>query len=182
LNHWENVQVLPYALGDVETVLHFALPPNQHASGVGHVFVNKASATGNTIEVECRQLDSFADQIGPAKAIFCDAEGAETMILRGAQKYLASHKPMVVLEASPKLLRRAGSSLVELQNLLTSVCYRAFVVGRFGLRPVTTLSQASAGNWFCLHESRLDLVRKCSAAILRCGLLPCVRGLNPLSR
>jgi len=182
LNEWENVEILPYALGDRETRLKFALPPNKHASGVGHVLTNNATATGNTIVVECRPLDTLADHLGAARAIFCDAEGAETMILRGAQHYLDRHQPVVVLEASPKLLRRAGSSREELYQVLQSLGYEIHGVARLGLRPIRHPDQAGAGNWFCVPDAHRGLARKCSAAIARCGLTPCVRGLNPICR
>ena len=181
-NQWENVRILPYALGEEEAQLQFALPPNKHASGVGHLALGFRTKTDRTIEIECRRLDSFADEIGSARAVFCDAEGAETMILRGAENYLRHEKPILVLEASPKLLVRAGSSLQELHAILCSLNYVAFAVGRFGLTPVKQLNSSRASNWFCVHDSMTGLAQKCSSTITRCGLMPCVRGLNPLCR
>lgn len=182
LNRWTNVEIQPCALGETETRLAFALPPHKHASGVGHFVASKDVGTAQTIEVQCRTLDSLIDQLGQATAIFCDAEGAETMILRGGRHYLSRFTPVVVLEASPKHLARAGSSLAELHGTLQSMGYQAFAVGRLGLEPVTDLRQPSTSNWLCVHESMSRLVDRCSSAIARCGLMPCVRGLNPLCR
>lgn len=182
LNRWRNVHVQPLALGDAECRLSFVLPPHKHASGVGHLAVGQETNPAQTIEVQCQRLDTLINDIGPAKAIFCDAEGAETMILRGAQEYLGQHKPALVLEASPKLLVRAGSNLVQLHETLHSFNYVAFAVGRFGLSRVVDFKNSNAGNWFCVHNSMIRLARKCSASIARCGLLPCLRGLNPLCR
>ena len=182
LNRWANVEVLPIALGESDAPLAFALPPHKHASGVGHFVTSTEGGSAHTIEVQCRRLDSLIEEIGPAMAIFCDAEGAETMILRGGRRYLSRYQPIVVLEASPKHLARAGSSLTELQGTLESMGYQAFAVRRFGLQRVTDLMQPSTSNWFCVHESASRLVARSSASIARCGLLPCVRGLNPLRR
>lgn len=182
LNGWDNVQVVPCAIGEAEARLAFALPPHKHASGVGHFAASKDADTLQTIAVQCRRLDSLIDEIGPAAAIFCDAEGAETMILRGGRQYLSRFTPVFVLEASPKHLARAGSSLIELHETLESLGYEAFAVRRFGLEPITDLTQPGTSNWFCVHRSMRHLVSRCSAAIARCGLMPCVRGLNPLCR
>ena len=182
LNRWENVHILPFALGEAEARLAFALPPHKHASGVGHFMALKDVGSAQTIEVECKRLDSLINEVGGAAAVFCDAEGAETMILRGARRYLSRYKPVVVLEASPKHLTRAGSSLTELHETLRSMGYHAFAVRRFGLKQVTDLMQVSTSNWVCAHESTAGVVERCSSAIARCGLMPCVRGLNPLCR
>ena len=135
-----------------------------------------------TIGVQCRRLDSLVDQIGPAKAIFCDAEGVETLILRGAQQFIIRHQPVLVLEASPKLLVRAGSNLTELHQTIQSFGYRAFAIGRFALRPVTDLAQTRSCNWCCVPDAKSELIGRASASIVRCGLLPCLRGWNPLCR
>ena len=182
LNRWDNVHILPYALGEKDMRLTFALPPDKHTSGVGYIVRGKNANKAQTIEVQCRPLDSFAVQIGPTKAIFCDAEGAETTILRGASQLLARHKPVLVLEASPKLLVRAGSTLSELHQTVSSFGYRAFVVGRFALKPVTDLAQTNARNWFCVHGSLSNLVGRASFSIAKCGIMPCLRGLNPLCK
>jgi FkbM family methyltransferase len=182
LNGWDNVHILPHALGETDARVTFALPPGKHASGVGHLVLGNAVGTTRTIEVQCRTLDSLANQIGTAKAIFCDAEGAETTILRGAREFLARHKSVFVVEASPKLLVRAGSNLCELHQTVQSLGYQAFVVGRFGLRPVADLIQVTTRNWFCVHGSMSDLAWRASFAIARCGLMPCLRGLNPLCK
>lgn len=182
LNGWQNVHVQPLALSDAECRLSFVLPPHKHASGVGHLAAGQDTNTARTIEVQSRRLDSLADQIGPAKAVFCDAEGAEAMILRGARKYFAQHKPVMVLEASPKLLVRAGSNIVQLHETLRTLDYVAFAVSRFGLTRVADLNNKTAGNWFCVHNSMINLARKGSLSIARCGLMPCRLGLNPLCR
>jgi FkbM family methyltransferase len=182
VNGWDNVQIMPWAIGEAEARLAFALPPHKHASGVGHFAASKDAGTAQTIEVQCRRLDSLIDEIGPAAAVFCDAEGAETMILRGGRQYLSRFKPVFVLEASPKHLARAGSSLGELHGTLQSIGYEPFAVGRFGLGPITDLLQPGTSNWFCAHRSMIHLVSRGSSAIARCGLMPCLRGLNPLCR
>ena len=182
LNRWTNVHVLPVALGDRESRVSFALPPHKHASGEGHIVGRGEPTTSKTIEVACTRLDSLEEKIGRARAIFCDTEGAETMVLRGARCYIRKHKPVIVLESSPKLLWRAGSSLGDLYHTLRDAGYLAFAVRRFSVIPVSGLAVTSACNWLCLHESESTLAKRCSMAILTCAVLPCIRGVNPLCR
>jgi FkbM family methyltransferase len=180
LDRWTNVHILPIALGDIENRVTFALPPHKHASGVGHIVRNAALATSRTIEVACARFDSLEDKVGRARAIFCDTEGAETMVLRGAHGYIRKYKPAIVLESSPKLLSRAGSSVGDLYQTIRDAGYLAFVVRRFDVTPVSSLAGTSACNWLCLHESESAIAKRCSRAILTCAVLPCIRGVNPL--
>jgi len=156
------------------------LPPHQHASGIGYLVTKGGPALAGTIEVAGTRLDSLAEKVGRARMIFCDTEGAETMILRGAQGYFRRHQPALVLEASAKLLSRAGSSLGALYQVIHDLGYVAFAIRRFGVSPVSDLAVKKAGNWLCLHESESTLAQRCSRAILTGALLPCIRGVNPL--
>jgi len=182
LNHWDNVRVMAHALGDADADLAFALPPHKHASGVGHLVTAKDAGVAGIITVPCRRLDSLIDDVGPSAAVFCDAEGAEPSILRGAHQYLTRYRPVIVLEASPKHLRRAGSSLAELHATLAAGGYRPFAIRRFGLEAIADLADPATSNWCCLPAGADGLAARCSSAIARCGLMPCVRGLNPLYR
>ena len=179
LNEWTNVEILALALSDRPGVVSFMPPPDNHATGVGHI-VSRRDA--GSIEVECASLDSLAARIGPARVIFCDTEGAEVMVLKGSQSYLRKHQPAIVLEASPKLLTRAGSSLGDLRDLLREAGYQPFAIGRFGLSQVGDPAAKNAGNWLCLPVAQTGLMQRCARMIRTCALLPCLRGVNPLCR
>lgn len=109
-----------------------------------------------------------------------DVEGAEPLLLRGARHYVTKYKPTIILEADPKLLRRAGSSLDALLSELALLEYRAFEIVRFGVIPFVKKKHVWAGNWLCVPADRTDIVQSVGAGIRRVGLLPCVRGVNPL--
>lgn len=182
INGWGNLQVFPFAVSDSDGVITFALPPNQHASGVGHVICGSTSESAASIAVKSVRLDSMIDAIGSVRAIFCDAEGAETMVLRGGRELISKNRPVIVLEASSSLLARAGSSLAELQQTIRELHYQPFSIDRYRVNPVSGNAGSTACNWLCLHESDLGLAAKCSRMILRCALMPCIRGLNPICR
>jgi FkbM family methyltransferase len=182
LNRWANIEILPFALADRNGTVSFALPPDRHASGVGRIVREHARDLGLTTSVKCAPLDSLSDKVGKARAIFCDTEGAEVMVLKGATSYIRRHQPAIVLEASPKLLAKAGSSLGELLELIRDYEYTAFEIGRFGVLPIAQATARKAGNWLCLPNSEVALAERCANMILRCLIMPCMRGLNPLCR
>src|SRR5579872_6576850 len=181
LNGCKNVNAFPLALGRASGKARFAPPDKKGASGSGHFAVNGERDSTNIIEVECATLDSLSPMIGTARMIFIDTEGAETAVIEGAGEYITRHQPAIVLEASPQLLVRAGSSLEELHVLLKSLAYETFVISRFGLAVPRKLETAHSANWLCLPAGRQMSVRRIRRFLGACGLLPCVSGLNPLS-
>jgi FkbM family methyltransferase len=158
--------------------LLFSVPPAE-SSGIGHLMRPGANHPG-LIEVECVTLDSLADQLGPSKAIFIDAEGAELEILRGARGYITDHRPTIVLEASPRLLKRSGACLRALHDAIRDMGYLPFRIGRLGLGKVDPGDDAHASNWFCApaESEGPSLVRR---MLRKCGLLPCIGTLNPIT-
>lgn len=182
LNGQRNVTVLPLAVGDRAATSAFAIPPNKHASGSGFVLCQGDPRDGRTIQVKCVTLDSLGEKIGPTRLVFVDAEGSEPAILRGGRTYVSRYRPDLVLEASPQLLARGGYRIDDLCTELAKLSYQAYRVSRLGLKKPAVCPTAKAANWLCLHESRLGAVKAVERSLRRCGLLPCLPGLNPLTR
>jgi FkbM family methyltransferase len=185
LHPFGNVTVLPVAVGERCETLRFTPPAVASDSGVGHLAAAGEDVAA-TIEVECVTLDSMADRLGPARAIFMDVEGAEMLALRGGRNYIAAQRPAIVLEADERWLARAGSSPSALAAELAGQSYRIFRISRLGLAPVDpeelgTQDAARWTNWLCLHEAEVWRAEGVRKLLRRCGLLPCIAGLNPLS-
>ena len=180
-SRYRNIVVHPCALSDRCGVVPFVVPP-EHASGIGHVVHGDAQAQSATLQVQVATLDTLTEEIGSARLIILDIEGEEVNFLKGAKEYLQTHRPRLVLEASPRLLQRAGTSLEDLYERLEDLGYSVYCMKRFGLGRVTPGMQYEAQNWVCLSESDKMLSRRVSRYIVSCALLPCVRGVNPLSR
>jgi len=69
-------------------------------------------------------LDAFSlDRLDFMKL---DVEGAETSVIRGAVRTIASHRPVMCIEVNEQHLIRQGSSRAELFNVLDDLCYRLF--------------------------------------------------------
>ena len=122
------------------------------------------------------------DTIGSLAAMFIDAEGSEVDILKGAIRVISESRPAILLESSPKLLKRVGHSVQELNALLSSLEYETREIARLSVVQPRSYRQAKASNWICLPKEREHLFTKVQALIRKCGLLPCLPALNPLTR
>jgi hypothetical protein len=162
------------------------MPPEAGESGLGHLTPEREDGGGETIEVECVTLDSLSAQLGRARAIFMDVEGAEVMVLRGARNYIAASRPAIVLEADERWLNRAGSTPADLCRELTACSYDLYRISRLGLSPIdpdalAPEDTANWSNWLCLHSSDRSMAGVVSRHLKMCGLMPCIAGLNPIS-
>lgn len=186
LNRFEHVEVLPLAVGETVAEVEFALPASGHASGTGHIVWPDSERVPGARRVGCTTLDALADRLGRPGGVFVDAEGAELAILRGGRRFLREHAPPLVLEASARNLERSGAGLEDLHAELAGLGYDVYRIGRFGLTPVPSAAAARrrrrATNWLCVHAGK-DPGRGRADRLLRwTGLLPMVRGVNPLAR
>ena len=179
LNGLNQVTVFAVAVGASDGRVRFVAPPDKHASGIGFVAHTGTEVNEAAIDVECVTLDSLRRELGPCQAIFMDAEGAEIDILRGGRSYMTEFQPVVVLEASPRHLKRSGFDLHDLYQEVTILGYKAYHIGRFSVRDIS-LTTNRAANWLCLPASQQGALASVNWLIRRCGLLPCIAGLNPM--
>ena len=81
------------------------------------------------IEVETATIDDLVGIAGGrVRLVKLDVEGAEVHALRGARRLLAGDRPDFILEVEPDHLSRQGSSLAELESILTGAGYTAYRV------------------------------------------------------
>lgn len=177
LNGFRHVDLYRCAAGAEDGVVVFEPPRDRNMSGMGYV---RPGGAGSGLEVEARRLDWWLEQgLTRAKAVFIDVEGFEPAVLRGAERLLQEFRPVVVLEASPKLLRRNGWSLRTLLDELARHKYRVWNIGRFGLEEAKETA-AKAGNWLALPEERAAEAAVVRRMLWKCGWMPRIRGLHPL--
>lgn len=131
LNDFPQVHVHAMAVSDRPGVLRFEPPSDavthhkaylSDCSGVGYL-TSEPSATA--IEVPSVTLDEVADREGIHRLDFIkmDIEGAETAALRGAEKTLRKFRPVLAVEYNRATLRRANSSLEELDAFIDQLGY-----------------------------------------------------------
>ncbi|MEL7089974.1 MAG: FkbM family methyltransferase, partial [Planctomycetota bacterium] len=110
-------------------------------------------ASERTIEVPTTTLDAYARAHGIDKLhlIKMDIEGAEVAALRGGADTLRRLRPIIAIEYNRSTLRRAGTSLTELDDTLDELDYdRLFCAADGSFRPVNLAE--------CEGKSDLDAV------------------------
>jgi FkbM family methyltransferase len=182
LNPNRNVVLHSVAVSDVCGTAEFVVPGEEGESGLGHLLPGLRCTSQQTVRVPTATLDSLGSELGAVRMILSDIEGAEPLMLRGAAQVIAREQPDIVLEAEAQHLRRVGFSLELLYDQIRELGYRAFLVSKLGLRPLADRTTLISGNWLCLHESQAFAARRASKAVLECALLPCLPGINPLTR
>ena len=114
-NGFQNVTVVEMGAWSASGQVNFVTAdPASPDRGVGK-FVSGEDAPSGT-PIRCVSLDDFMLSAPAPDAIKCDVEGAETEVLRGAEKLLGMHRPWIICEMhsekkdrdSRELLRRFG--------------------------------------------------------------------------
>ena len=110
---------------------------------------NAIFATGeprDLIEVRCWRLDDFfSNNLRDVAFMKVDTQGAEAMVLSGAERILGNRALRMVVEYYPKGLGQAGSSGPELLRMIAAAGFESFEVNRQGKepRPATEASLAA---------------------------------------
>ena len=88
------------------------------------------------VTVETISLDEYvcAQGIHAVDFLIVDAEGAEPLILRGAQRTLMSVS-FLLIEVCDEFLRQSGTTAHELVQTIIDMGFHAYVITRKGLRP-----------------------------------------------
>lgn len=130
LNGFDQIRLHEVAVSDTPGTIHFQppvaddadVPAPEHCSGIGHITTTPAA---DSLRIEATTLDAVADREGirSLHLIKMDIEGAEVAALRGGERTLRKHRPIVAIEYNRATLRRANSSLEELDGLLESLGY-----------------------------------------------------------
>jgi hypothetical protein len=118
--------------------------------------------------------------IGRPRLLILDVEGSEVMVIRGGRSLISRHKPDIVVEANPTFLGALGFTVGELKTEIEQLGYSVVRIARVGLKKISATSFPGYQNWLCVSdESRMKLVHDC---IRKCGLLPPLPGIHPLTR
>jgi FkbM family methyltransferase len=123
------VAVAPVACSDAEATLDLFAAPE---SNTGETSLSKANASqtgavAHTYKVRARPLDDIVREAGLARVdvIKIDVEGAEYLVLKGAQQTLDRFHPMILVEIIDRQLQEMGASSAQLVALLEAHGYRA---------------------------------------------------------
>jgi len=141
---FRNVSAIHAAAGAADTIQKFSVSP--HHSGLNHLAL-AGDPRIHLEEVPVVRIDTLLARHGSGKApqlVKIDVEGAEMEVLAGMRELLATRPPpCLVVEISPELLDKSGSSQGELY---------AFMRG-FGYEPTYGANPRQQDEVF-LHSSR----------------------------
>ena len=158
-----NLIVYPKAISNKVATVHFQLPPI-HESGIGKIIKNEPVQDGtDSLMVETLPLDFYIEDFKNVCLISVDTEGHEPLVLEGAYNVISRFRPAVIIEVSPKLLRKySNSKPQDILQYFIELDYSCFIIGRATLRGVDKfcLDTKKAQNWLCIPSEKADISKK----------------------
>jgi FkbM family methyltransferase len=90
------------------------------------------------VMVPLRRFDDVAHECGLARldVMKIDVEGAELMVLRGAECFIKRFRPLIIVELCDVNLQKAGYTVEELVNYFGSLQYDVQTLDDCGVRPL----------------------------------------------
>ncbi len=146
LNGYENVTVLNLAAGEKPGQVRLYLDP----ANFGNCSLSSANVPvgAGSEEVEVTTLDHLLDAGvfgGRVDLIKLDVQGAQGLVLRGAQRTLGRFRPKIMMEFASQWLKGMGSSPLEIMNRLEPFGYSAYALnGSVGAATALARDQALA--------------------------------------
>ncbi len=103
VNSLANVRIVPFAVAEEDGQAELSFDPEGRATGSLNTDIAKRLAAKGAVEkltVSLRSLDSLLEEgaVEPPGFIKLDTEGYEVSALRGAQRVLSQHQPLIFLE------------------------------------------------------------------------------------
>ena len=148
------VQSVQAAAADRPGELRLAVTPGHPA---GH-YLDTAG-----VPVQAVTLDELtANTPGHVALVKIDVQGAETLVLSGAERLLKSHGPAIFIEIDEPSLLRSGSSAIELVEMIIAHGYVPHRLARHGPSPV---------------DQRVDLLTRVGSGYIDALFLPKSRSL-----
>jgi len=129
--------LFPWAVGDIygKRLLYIRLDKDDNW-GVHSLHPDESWKSVKPIEVLMVTLDDVLHSEKHVDVIKIDVEGAELSVLKGAQKTLERHEPIILIEADERNTQRFGYSTVELKQHIVSLGYSLYKLHRGSLKPV----------------------------------------------
>ena len=171
----KNLIIYPKAISNEKAIMHFQLPP-KHESGVGKIVnIENNNDLKNTIEIDTLPLDSFFDIFENVGLIAIDTEGHEPFVLEGSRKIISKFRPAVIIEVSPKLLKKyAGSSSANIFKFFKDKDYVCLKIDSFTLTEVEEddFNSSRTQNWLCIPSEKNYVIRSIKRDLFLRAIVP----------
>lgn len=122
----QSVQVSGEALGEQEGELGMWLKSSQTGAGSGTAALVTNSESESHLKVRVTTLDQWATEhdLTRCDLIKLDIEGAELMMLSGAEQFIAKHRPIIFGEFESYWLSTFGQTFLDVAEWATRMGYR----------------------------------------------------------
>lgn len=177
LQRLENKNIILHAcaLSNVNGSANFQVP-SKTSSGEGKIVADHLVGNENEfIKVKVSLLDDYMPTFKNVKLIAIDTEGHEPLVLEGSINTLKAFKPAIILEVSPKLLKKTGDRKIEdLYSFFIQNDYVCYKIGRFTISKINVfdLKRITASNWFCIPKELSIKIKKLNKILLMRLLFP----------
>lgn len=154
---FENVSVVPVAVGPCQGRAKLSLPP----SGNLGMFTIGTVPNALGIDVPVRPLDEVLRELAVSRldVVKIDIEGAELGALRGGREVIGRDKPAFLAEINAEALARCGASAAALRGFFEEQGYHGWLIGRGGLEPLPDPGSHVCEECLFIHPSRSDQMR-----------------------
>lgn len=149
-----NVRIDARALSDQAGTVRISIPVKESGRlGIGLSHFGDEMRRDYIVEsVETLTLDAYMGEQAVPRLDFikCDVEGAELLVLQGAQQALARHRPAIYCELNTHLAARMGYEPERVFDFLAERGYRAYILDGSGNKQAVSGLVAGADDYLFL--------------------------------
>ena len=149
--------------------------PPLTSSGTGKIIIHNNENEDDIIKVKTSRLDDFVDSFNNVKLISIDTEGHEPFVLEGSKEVIVKNRPVIIIEVSPKLLRKfANSTPQHIYYFFEELKYCVHRINKFSFSNITESDCQSnqASNWLCIPEELKEISLRIKRNLFIRTLLP----------
>jgi len=163
LNRCKNVRVFPYALGKERMQADFYVVEGQ-SDFCNSLRIPDVAEAVETTQVEVRRLDQVLEELEVRRVDFVkiDAEGAELVVLEGAERLLERRpRPVLLVEVEDRRTRMWDYAAREIIEHLEAKGFRWHCVTRQGqLQALDTSARSFEGNYVAVPTERMGELKE----------------------
>ena len=151
-NGFSNVAAHTLAVADAQGRVTFSMDDSNGGIHRGRIGVN-------AVWVDAVALDEFLPPGQPVDLVKIDVEGCEGLVIRGMQRLLARHRPVLVCEFTPDALPRfSNMTALDYLALLRSLGYALRVVPPTGALPDPQDDAGVMNTYVAARNDHVDLL------------------------